>query len=144
MVRIGHLANCTLCHPRSLAATDLVRGEVPDPNSRVSQGGYQQERATLFVHADETYLRQDFSVIQPVSNPGNWPAFQRFDYVIRTQPLTFEQEIFGKPVEALSSRQRRAVLFALRELTGADAGRTATGWRRRLAEVEKHAPTGFN
>jgi hypothetical protein len=143
-VRISHLANCTLCHPRSLATTDLVRGEVPDPNSRVTPGAYQQERATLFVHADETYLRQDFSVVQPVSNPGNWPAFQRFDYVVRTQPLTFEQEVFGKPVEPLSSRQRRSVLFALRELTGVDAGRTVTGWRRRLAEVEKHAPSGFN
>ena len=75
-------------------------------------------------------------MVQPVSNPGNWPAFQRFDYVVRTQPLTFEQQGFGKPAEPLSSRQRRAVLFALRELTGTDAGRTAAGWRRRLAESQ--------
>lgn len=144
MARVNHLANCTLCHPRSLATTDLVRGQVPDPNGPVTPGAYQQERATLFVHADETYLRQDFSVVQPVSNPGNWPAFQRFDYVVRTQPVTVAQEIFGKPMEPLTVRQRRAVLFALRELTGTDAGRTATSWRRRLAEVEKRAPSGFN
>ncbi len=142
MARINHLSNCTLCHPRSLATTDLVRGQVPDPNGPVTSGAYQQERATLFVHADETYLRQDFSIVQPVS--GNWPAFQRFDYVVRTQPVTLAQEIFGKPIEPLTVRQRRAVLFALRELTGTDAGRTATAWRRRLAEVEKHAPSGFN
>jgi len=97
-----------------------------------------------FVHADETYLRQDFSVPQPVTNPSPWPAFQRFDYLVRTRALTFEEEIFGKVNEPMAGRHRQAILFALRELTGTDAGRTATAWRRRLAEVEKHAPSGFN
>ena len=143
MVRINHLTNCTLCHPHSQAATDLVRGQVPDPNQSISPGAYQQERVLTFVHADETYLRQDFSVMQPVTNPGVWPAFQRFDYLIRTRPLTLDEEIFGKFNEP-SGYQRQAILFALRELTGTDAGKTATAWRRRLAEVEKHAPSGFN
>jgi hypothetical protein len=144
MVRISHLANCTLCHPRSLATTDLVRAQVPDPNQAVSPGSYQQERVMTFVHADETYLRQDFSVPQPVTNPSPWPAFQRFDYLVRTRALTFEEEIFGKVNEPMAGRHRQAIMFALRELTGTDAGRTATAWRRRLAEVEKHAPSGFN
>jgi hypothetical protein len=144
MVRINHLSSCTFCHPRSLVATDLVRGQVPDPNQRVSPGAYQQERPLSFVRADITYLRQDFSVIQPVSNPGPWPAFQRFDYVIRTRPATLDEEIFLRPDDPGANRQRQAILFALRELTGTDGGTTVTSWRRKLAEVAKPEPSGFN
>jgi hypothetical protein len=147
LVRINHLSNCVLCHARSQTTTDLVRGPVPDPQqplpSILSTPYYQGDNGP-FVRADVTYLRQDFSVAQPVSDPGPWPAFQRFDYVVRRRPLTLEEEIFGKPVEPLSGPQRRAVVFALRELTATDGGKTATGWRRRLAEIEKHAPSGFN
>jgi hypothetical protein len=144
MVRINHLSSCTFCHPRSLVATDLVRGQVPDPNQRVSPGAYQSERPLSFVRADITYLRQDFSVVQPVANPGPWPAFQRFDYVVRTRPATLDEEIFARPADPSANRQRQAILFALRELTGADAGTTVTSWRRIVAEVEKPQPTGFN
>ena len=105
---------------------------------------YYESNSGNFVRADTTYLRQDFSVPQPVTNPSPWPAFQRFDYLVRTRALTFEEEIFGKVNEPMAGRHRQAILFALRELTGTDAGRTATAWRRRLAEVEKHAPSGFN
>jgi len=144
LVRINHLSNCTFCHPRSLAATDLVRGQVPDPNQQVSSGSYQQARPISFVRADETYLRQDFSVTQPVTNPGPWPAFQRFDYVVRNRSLTLDEEIFGRPTDAATERQRQALLFALRELTRTEGGTTAVSWRRQLAEVEKPAPNGFN
>jgi hypothetical protein len=144
MVRINHLSSCTFCHPRSLVATDLVRGQVPDPNQRVSPGAYQTERPLSFVRADITYLRQDFSVIQPVANPGPWPAFQRFDYVIRTRPATLDEEIFERPDNPAANRQRQAILFALRELTGTDAGSTVKSWRRKLAEVAKPEPSGFN
>jgi len=144
MVRINHLSSCTFCHPRSLEATDLVRGQVPDPNQRVSPGAYQQERPLSFVRADVTYLRQDFSVTQPVTNPGPWPAFQRFDYVVRVRPLTLDEEIFERRNDAAVSRQRQALLFALRELVGNFVGDNAVDWRRQLAEVEKPAPSGFN
>jgi hypothetical protein len=144
MVRINHLSSCTFCHPRSLVATDLVRGQVPDPNQRVSPGAYQTERPLSFVRADVTYLRQDFSVVQPVGNPGPWPAFQRFDYVVRSRPATLDEEIFARPDDPATSRQRQALLFALRELTGADVGTTVASWRRKVAEVEKLPPSGFN
>jgi hypothetical protein len=144
LVRISHLSNCTFCHPRSFSSTDLVRGQVPDPNQTLSPGMYQQARSMSFVRASETYLRQDFSVTQPVHNPGPWPAFQRFDYVVRKRPLTVNEEIFGNIMDAASKRQRQALLFALRELTGKDAGNTAFAWRQMVAEVEKPAPNGFN
>jgi len=83
-------------------------------------------------------------VIQPVSNPGPWPAFQRFDYVIRTRPATRDEKIFVRPDDPAANRQRQAILFALRELTGTDGGTTVTGWRRKLAEVAKPEPSGFN
>jgi hypothetical protein len=145
LVRINHLANCAFCHPRSFTSTDLVRGQIPDPNQSVSPGSYQQARSMMsFVRANETYLRQDFSVTQPVSNPGPWPAFQRFDYVVRHRPLTLDEEIFGRPMDTAPEQQRQALLFALREITGRDAGKTALSWRRLMAEVEKPAPNGLN
>ena len=39
-----------------------------------------------FVRADVTYLKQDFSVQLPVANPGQWPAEQRYDFVVRERP----------------------------------------------------------
>src|SRR5262249_31438028 len=49
---------------------------------------YYQSRTGLFVRADITFLRQDFSVIQPVANSGKWPGNQRFDYLVRTRAAT--------------------------------------------------------
>jgi len=34
------------------------------------------------------FLRQDFSVVQPVAKPGKWPGNQRYDYFMRKRPLT--------------------------------------------------------
>jgi hypothetical protein len=146
LVRINHLSNCNLCHVRSQGTTDLVRGLVPDPQQPlppISSTPYYQGNG-LFVRADVTYLRQEFSVVQPVSEPGPWPTFQRFDYLVRTRPATLDEEIFGRRDESTTNSHRQAIVFTLRELTGIDGGRTATGWRRRLAEVEKPAPNGFN
>lgn len=109
LVKINHQRNCMLCHPASFSPGDPVRGAVPLPGSSAS---YSQGQ--FFVRADVTYLRQDFSVMQP-EGPGAGPAFQRYDYVIRSRRAVAKDL-------AQELRQRGAILFALKELMGKEGG----------------------
>jgi len=120
VVRVNHLRNCLLCHPPSLARTDPVRGAVPSPGRPLEPPAraYDGDPNGSFVRADVTYLRQDFSVAQPVDRPGKWPAYQRYDYLVRTRYPT-EDELAKKAPATYP--QREAVRWALREL-GAAAG----------------------
>ncbi|MCI0455503.1 MAG: HEAT repeat domain-containing protein, partial [Gemmataceae bacterium] len=93
LVRINHLGNCRLCHAPSLSVNDPVRGQVPTPGQPLGPptGGHSYGGNTgNFVRADITYLKQDFSVFQPVEKPGAWPTTQRYDYLVRTRPLTVD------------------------------------------------------
>jgi hypothetical protein len=132
VVRINHLCNCMLCHAPSLAKDDLVRGNVPQPGEDPPPL-YYHERNGLFVRADMTYIRQDFSVVQPVANPGKWSGNQRYDYVLRTRPaskteLTAFQKAEKENKLLQTYPQQGSVLFALRELTGKDYGSTYEEW----------------
>jgi len=143
LVRINHHRNCLLCHPTSADPKEPVRGRVPMPGERLPDPGYNGESPHgIFVRADITYLRQDFSLLEKVEDHGIWPAQQRFDYLVRTRPLTAaEREAWWavdrtqQPVWSFS-KHRQAVLFALRELTGRDAGVTAEEWRQALREIQ--------
>jgi hypothetical protein len=89
--------------------------------------------APFTVSGDITYLRQDFSIEQPaLVNQGAKFADQRFDYLVRCRPLTDKQtqEWKAKKDRPESYEQRDAVLFALRELTGQDAGPTTEAWQK--------------
>jgi hypothetical protein len=148
LVRINHLRNCLLCHAPSFDRKDRVRGLVPEPGKPLREEYYESSQGT-FVRADVTYLRQDFSVLQFVADHDRWPSHQRFDYLVRTRELT-PRERAALPdasagdgpgdsrkkgadrVPPPSYPQREAVLFALRELTGEDAGDTAEDWYRFL------------
>jgi len=126
MVRINHLGNCLLCHAPSFARTDLVRGAVPargQPLPAAPTSAEYYDRGGVFVRADVTYLKQDFSVMQPLANPGPWPRHQRYDYVIRLRRATKLELAIASKSPSASYSQRDAVLFALRELTG-DRGDT--------------------
>ena len=68
------------------------------------------------IRGDITFLRQDFSVPQPVEWPDNWPAYQRYDYFVRTRYPTDEELRRDGPA---TYPQREAVRWALRELGGA-------------------------
>jgi hypothetical protein len=94
---------------------------------------YYQERDTFLVRADITYLKQDFSALQPVRDHGAWPEMQRYDYLIRRRELSVAeaQDLAKKP--ATGYPQRESVIFALRELSGMDAGTSAKDWRKALA-----------
>jgi HEAT repeat protein len=101
----------------------------------------------LGIRGDVTYLRQDFSVRQPISQPqalqGPLAApVQRYDYLVRTRPLTKKEiaQLKEQPEDKGDYPQREAVLFALRELTGKDVGKTSEAWRelfpREVQDVE--------
>lgn len=118
LVRVNHLRNCFLCHAPSFDERDLVRGLVPTPGKALSFQYYatRPSKGDIFVRADITYLRQDFSVVHPVAKAAPWPESQRYDYLVRTRVATTEEEVaLEKPPATYP--QREAVLFALKELS---------------------------
>lgn len=147
MVRINHFRNCQLCHAPSYDRRDSVRGWVPAPERPLPPSfsspvlSYRQAvkpagPAEVYIRADVTYLRPDFSTALPVDRPGPWPAVQRFDFIVRTRP--------ARPWETDQSPrttypQREAVLRALRELTQSDFGGHSEDWRAGLANEPRLA-----
>jgi hypothetical protein len=116
VVRVNHLANCVMCHAPSSNTGDLVRGKVPTPGEPLPVEYYENPNG-IFVRADVTYLKQDFSVIQPVDSPSQWPVMQRFDYVVRKRPATSdEMKQVRSDTKSADYPQREAVQFALRVL----------------------------
>jgi hypothetical protein len=92
-----------------------------------------------FIRADITYLKQDFSILQPEPNHGRlWPEEQRYDYMVRLRPLSKEQQSLWQ-VKFKDFRppppQRESLLYALRELTGENPGATAEDWKRLYSPV---------
>jgi hypothetical protein len=116
IVKVQHLANCFMCHPQSKRPADL-RGLVPVPGKAISLSYYLDEdktdRTALFVRSDVVFLKPDFSVLQPVDDPGPWPTEQRFDYVVRRRPAKEET----RHTMDGDYPQRNAVRFALWHLT---------------------------
>lgn len=98
VVRLNHHHNCLLCHAIAKGAepTEVFpTGPIPSPSQPLpSSQVYYESRGDpdLRVRADITYLRQDFSLMQKVSDPGPWPTEQRFDFLVRTRWLS-EAEI---------------------------------------------------
>jgi hypothetical protein len=119
VVRVNHLSNCMMCHAPSRATSDLVRGRIPSPGQPLPpMTQYYEDNRGIFVRADVTYLKQDFSVYQPVENPGQWPLMQRYDYLVRTRKVETAAELAGRQKKPDANYpQREAVLFALNELT---------------------------
>jgi hypothetical protein len=144
LVCVNHLRNCALCHAPSHDREDPIRGAVPIPGKPLPIGleYYAGGTRVQFVRADVTYLKQDFSAAQPVRDHGVWPEKQRHDYLIRLRELTAPElarlRNAPKPEagRVASYPQREAVLFALRKLSGRDAGTSAADWRKALAQVK--------
>jgi hypothetical protein len=110
VVRINHLSNCMLCHAQ-WEGSGSVRGVVPVPGEPLPPATQYYAKGDVFVRADTTYLRQDFSVAQPVKDHGAWPKMQRFDFVVRTRAAT-EEDLRRKPNPAY----RETILHALAAL----------------------------
>jgi hypothetical protein len=123
LVRVNHLRSCLLCHPPSLSAKDAVRALVPTPGQPLPEVAYYNVPDTnnsRAVRADVVYLRQDFSAAHAVDQPHPWPAWQRFDYLVRARELeAAEAEALAEQARAAATYpQREAVRWALAELTG--------------------------
>jgi len=139
VVRVNHLRNCLMCHAPSLDRKDMVRGLVPTPGRPLPVAVYY-EGAGTFVRADVTYLKQDFSVMQPVKDAKPWPEVQRFDYLVRTRELKAVElanrvkpvpvrkipEMWQEPFSSSTYPQKEAIRFALRELAAAADLKPAT------------------
>jgi sugar lactone lactonase YvrE len=133
VVRVNHLRNCVLCHAASLDANEKVRGRVPrtdQPLPPAFSREYYASNTGTFVRADVTYLQQDFSVPLTVKSPGHWPGAQRFDFLVRERPARPGEGTHGAGESRPASEYKRAVFFALRELTGHDPGPTVEDWKR--------------
>jgi hypothetical protein len=130
LVRINHARNCQLCHAPSSNATDAARAKVPSPNQPLppsfSLAYYESKSSEEIVRTDVTYLRQDFSRLLPVLNPGQWPAKQRYDFFVRARPAAAGEITLTKRAK---TPQRAAVLRALRALTGLTAGDRVETWK---------------
>jgi len=104
---------------------------------------YYAERTGMFIRADITYVRQEFSVVQPVANSGKWPGNQRFDYVLRTRKATREeikqytQLVKDRKLPTASTPYTEAALFTLRQLTRMDAGTTYDDWAPVVQKFQK-------
>jgi hypothetical protein len=147
LVRVNHARNCMLCHAQSVARSDGVRVAAPNPTRRLpaefslagyeggGRGGSSQPPGPppVFVRPDITYLQQEFSWVLPTANPGPWPTLQRYDFLIRTRPASAEE---AAPT-GVESPQKKAVVRALRALTGQDFGDKAADWRAGLSVAMK-------
>jgi hypothetical protein len=133
VVRVNHARNCVTCHAQSFQVKDLARAAVPNPEQPLppSLTPAYYSGSNEFVRADVTYLRQDFSVVQPVANPGKWSALQRYDYFVS---VVRDSDRLGD-VPASYVEYRRAIRFAIVELSQHDPDTDAT-W---LAEQLKTA-----
>jgi hypothetical protein len=140
LVRINHHRNCVLCHaPANTAGVprDVLTAPVPLPDHNLSpSGGYSfRSSPDIFVRTDMTYLRQDFSLMMRVENPGAWPEQQRFDFLVRTRVLSEEEtEACAKAIAKQGTPPSHlAAQYALRQLTGQQpAHPTPQTWRRLL------------
>ena len=97
-------------------------------------------RLPVIVRGDITYLRQDFSVQQPVESPGQpLPVNMRFDYLVQTRPLNRGelQDAPGKRAEM--PPHRLALLYVLRELSGKDAGPETADWQKIYPHARRDA-----
>ena len=142
LVKINHHRNCLLCHaPANTGnvSADTLTAAVPvpsDPLPSPSQG-YQNSLPDVLVRIDVTYLRQDFSMFQAVADANPWPEMQRFDFLVRTRPISdkeadaYRDKLVSKEPGVLSP-YHRAALAALRELTGRDTAPTSEAWRQLL------------
>src|SRR5262249_15298183 len=142
MVRVNHHRSCLMCHApgnKETVSPDTLTAQVPVPGEPLPtpSQGYANSVPDLLVRVDVTYLRQDFSLMQAVEDANPWPEMQRFDFLVRTRVLTEEeaqtyQAKLDKREPGQLSPYNRAVLTALRDLTGKDVEPTGKAWRKLL------------
>ena len=142
LVCINHMRNCLLCHAPSVSTEDSTRGLIPHSTRPLPIHYYDQEvglgadPVPYAVRADITYLEQDFSVVQPVSDPGPWPRDQRFDYVVQNRKVSqAEASSAAQRLSQSPNRNRNAIIYALRELTGEKpVDNSSDSWKKIMSD----------
>lgn len=142
MVKLNHHHNCLMCHSPVDKTTPPQAVTAPMPIPGVALGSFQEgynsipSTPDILVRIDVTYLRQDFSVLQPVADAHPWPRMQRFDFLVRDVTLTpaqakaLQQKL--QPAKGAGSPYQQVVLGSLRSLTGLDAAATPQAWKQAL------------
>jgi hypothetical protein len=126
LIRVNHPHNCLLCHAparRDPTQNAPLVAEVPVPTEPLPDpAAYGQSESNLLVRIDVTYLRQDFSAKQKVTDltAASWSPSQRFDFLVRRRVLTPAETADLRARLVGVSPYRRAAARALRELTGRD------------------------
>jgi hypothetical protein len=125
VVRMNHAQNCLLCHPASSNDRDRVRGVVPVPGSKLPTPRFvyyaHSAGDMVVVRADETMLRQDFSVMHQVGGTADNSPAERFDYFLRERRATPAEtklhaaRTAGQPAGRFNF-QRESIRFVLHEL----------------------------
>ncbi len=141
LVAVNHMKNCMLCHAPSYSSRDRGRAIVPEWNRPVPPSYYHpgSSPSRLVARADITYLRQDFSVMQPVEKHNHWPKNQRFDYVVREAPVAGEDA--GRSRQVATQSYRDAIVFALQKLTDRMPERNDYNtWRKIADEIKSMSP----
>lgn len=171
-VRIRHASNCLMCHPGSINEKDLVRMEIPkqanpgvEPRGGRQQGtnstgsdskyGDSPSPNSLFVRADVTFLRPDFSVQLPNPRPltkkpirvfstplENLPR-ERFDFTVRTRLATPQEKklLVEEPSHPALFPNRPALLYVLYHL---DHPNYVKAVRKIKAEMERNGYLPIN
>ena len=147
VVKLNHNRNCLACHAPvgpSTSARDPVglQVRVPAPDQAlppISSRAYYASGANGLpaIRANQIYLRQDFSRMDKVDAPGEWPEMQRFDYLVRTRMLTFAEARDWRPdaeERGAPSLTHRALLVALTRLTSTYAGNEPDLWQTLLRD----------
>jgi hypothetical protein len=139
VVKFNHNKNCVLCHSTTPAnnfgSIIGLTARIPPSELKLppltSLRYYDEASRFPTIHADETYLRQDFSLLLPVEKADPWPKMQRFDFVVRTRWVSSSEAwaLADKNASALPSPHQRAALLALSRLTSTYLGPNSRDWR---------------
>lgn len=149
MVRINHLKSCLLCHApaqrpappedqrtrRDRRVGGQLLANIPISSEEAGRGRlYYEPTSTLLVRIDVTYLRQDFSITEPIVDVDPRSQMQRFDFLVRERTLSSAEanELRERLAKLGPSPYHLAAVKALRALTGRDFGTDAAAWRRHL------------
>ena len=143
LVAINHMRNCLLCHAPSLNTADIATGIVPNWGNPLPPQ-YYNARSSLdlvSVRADITYLKQDFSVVQPVVNHGPWPSKQRFDYVVQQTPVKGAKvDHTKKRIADAKNLNREAIIFALHKLSSLNPEDNSSETWKTILKAQKQTP----
>ena len=142
LVAINHMRNCLLCHAPSLSLKDIATAAVPNWDRPIPISPYESSDPDFIsVRADITYLKQDFSVVQPVVNHGPWPSKQRFDYVVQQTPVKGAKvDHTKKRIADAKNLNQEAIIFALHKLSSLNPEDNSSETWKTILKAQKQTP----